>query len=324
MDSIRTRMLFAALATVLALALPSAASAASVEPVQMTDNPDCGDIGGEAGWLQLKHGNLNSSNPTGTYTSSNGYVSVTVSELRQGDSFDWTSTKGIDAVIVKGGTDSNVYFYAGESRGDTNLNPPDTGGLSHVTFCYDLGPYDCMTDPAPGTDSDGDGKGDACDNCPAAMNPGQEDSDGDGKGDACDPQDPPPVTPPVQDPPAEQVVLPTTIEQPSEQLVLGERIIPGAARLIGATGCRGKAFSVRVVGRQMATVTFRLDGRVVKTVRGAGTRATLRVNPLRLSLGVHRLVATVRFNASSRTRSRTYRMSFQRCARALQAPRFTG
>jgi hypothetical protein len=36
-------------------------------------------------------------------------------------------------------------------------------------------------------DADGDGIGDATDNCPNVANPGQEDSDGDGIGDACDP-----------------------------------------------------------------------------------------------------------------------------------------
>ena len=36
-------------------------------------------------------------------------------------------------------------------------------------------------------DEDGDGVGDACDNCPATVNADQVDADGDGVGDACDP-----------------------------------------------------------------------------------------------------------------------------------------
>jgi hypothetical protein len=42
-------------------------------------------------------------------------------------------------------------------------------------------------------DSDQDGAGDICDNCPVP-NPGQEDRDGDGRGDACDPFDTPTIS----------------------------------------------------------------------------------------------------------------------------------
>ncbi len=56
----------------------------------------------------------------------------------------------------------------------------DTDGIGN-------GCDNCPGTPNPGqADSDSDGIGDACDNCPATPNPGQEDADTDGRGDVCD------------------------------------------------------------------------------------------------------------------------------------------
>jgi hypothetical protein len=147
-------------------------------------------------------------------------------------------------------------------------------------------------------------------------------------GDACEPA--PPVTPPTDNsnpppPGPQQTAAPATEQQQAapEQLVLGERIGNVRAQLLAPTGCLSRTFSARVRGAGIASVTFTLDGRKVKAVR---TKAgfVARVNPARLSVGVHRLVATVKFTSSSRAKTRTLRASFQRCAKRLIAPRFTG
>ncbi len=76
---------------------------------------------------------------------------------------------------------------------------------------------DCNRNGVPDvceSDRDGDGVIDACDNCPAAFNPGQADADGDGRGDACDSPDagkPPPTEPPSPPP----QTLPDQVDHPS-------------------------------------------------------------------------------------------------------------
>jgi uncharacterized repeat protein (TIGR01451 family) len=117
----------------------------------------------------------------------------------------------------------------------------------------------------------------------------------------------------------------TTLVAP-QQAVLGERVTPGAARLAGPTGCVAKVFTARVRGTKIATVTFVLDGKVIKRFTkptSAGTYG-LRINPAKMKIGVHRLVTKVTFTKGSGTAAKTLRLSFQRCAKRLAKPRFTG
>ena len=111
-----------------------------------------------------------------------------------------------------------------------------------------------------------------------------------------------------------------------EQIVAGERILPGSARLLAPTGCVAKSFFARVRGQNVARVVFRLDGRRIATLTrpNSGTTFRVRVNPARLKIGVHRITATITYAAATKKRPETRRISFQRCARKLAAPRFTG
>ena len=107
---------------------------ALVTPIYVEGNPTC-----PAGLFEEKFDPPTS----GTRTiGSLGSITLTAS----GSSVSWTSTFGIDVVIVKGGPVANVYTYdpPAESLGDTGLvtpTNPSNGqpyGLSHVSFCYDI------------------------------------------------------------------------------------------------------------------------------------------------------------------------------------------
>ena len=123
-----------------------------------------------------------------------------------------------------------------------------------------------------------------------------------------------------------------------EQIVAGERVIPGSARLLAPTGCVSRAFNARVRGVQVRKVVFKLDGKTIKTLTkpNAGANFQVRINPAKFKIGVHRITATVTVNnvtinpdtnqivRTQAQKAKTLRISFQRCARKLAAPRFTG
>ena len=109
------------------------------------------------------------------------------------------------------------------------------------------------------------------------------------------------------------------------QAVLAEKIVSGTARLRGPSGCVHKAFAVTVRGSRIARVTFFRDGKRIKRIvaEPGQRRFTLRIAPSQRQ-GVHRITAKVRFVAASQTRTRTLRLSYQRCRSQVVRPRFTG
>ncbi|MEE9285803.1 MAG: hypothetical protein V3V35_08780 [Dehalococcoidia bacterium] len=136
----------AVVALLVAVAGPSGpASATDVLPVLVEANPDCGDFG---------QNELVRIDPVvnGTFPVAGGSITIVVNNGAK--TFDWTSTVGIDSIIVKGGPDANLYVYIPASFGDTGLHAPENPkngrfyGLSHISFCGPGEPPDTPT-PTP-------------------------------------------------------------------------------------------------------------------------------------------------------------------------------
>jgi hypothetical protein len=111
----------------------SQALATTVVPVVLDGNPKCG-------WAEIGLLTLTKFDPPAEGI--NG-PQDNVTMVVNGTSISWTSTVGIDAVIVKAGSNANVYFYD-EAMADTDLVTPTNPsnqkpyGLSHVEFCVDV------------------------------------------------------------------------------------------------------------------------------------------------------------------------------------------
>ncbi len=79
--------------------------------------------------------------PSGSGTFDDGTLSGTYTVEGGNTTFDWaSSTVPVSFVVVKGGTDANVYRY-GSAMSDSGLVPPLNGGgqlpaISHVLVCY--------------------------------------------------------------------------------------------------------------------------------------------------------------------------------------------
>lgn len=117
-----------------------------ITPELWNDNPNCEAIGFGFGFKIEGQG---AGDYTGTFafTASDGILtggalsdptnSVTLTSP-DGTFLDWSATLGIDAVIMKGGSNANAYVYVPEATADGGLATPEAGpALSHVEFCYD-------------------------------------------------------------------------------------------------------------------------------------------------------------------------------------------
>lgn len=114
------------------------ARATHVTPIFIAGNPDCTDLGLDFGFKPQPE-----PPPSGTYTfpAPDGINTLTLTT--DGIVVDWTATLALDAVIVKGGPNADVYVYDPEASSDTGLQSPinpNNGtpyAISHIEVCYD-------------------------------------------------------------------------------------------------------------------------------------------------------------------------------------------
>src|SRR4029079_2108984 len=114
--------------------------------------------------------------------------------------------------------------------------------------------------------------------------------------------------------------------QLNAQAVIPVEVVHGTARLLGPSGCVRTSFTATVRGTRIAQVTYFLDGKRVKRIAGKEGKTVYRVkiNPRTVGRGVHRVTAKVVFVSESQTKTKTLRLSFQRCRKQVVRPRFTG
>jgi hypothetical protein len=245
----------------------------------MASNPSCADLDPSYQEVKLDKG------AAGSWNVGDGTISGTITIAAGSQSATFTVNPGVDAAILKYSTESKVYSYDPDATSGT-LDTDGVHAISHVSLCY--GPDEPPVTPDP------------------------------------DPQ-------PTPDPDPEKTPEPQPQPQPEPQpqpqiQVLGETAsggpsiaVAGRSAIHGPSSCVKKAFTVRITGRRIAKVTFRIDGR---TVKSSGRK--LRVSPARYGAGLHRVEARVQYVAASGSRPRTHRFVFQRCAQQAVAPQFAG
>ena len=130
------------LALVLVLAISGVASAwtsmQTIDPWQSGNARfECGQIGSYTYAYKV-----DAAAPNGSWTYEGNTITISGSN---GYTFNWSALFGIGAVIVKGGTGANIFYYVPQATGDTGLYAPNNSGgtqpqVSHVTFCWNPSP----------------------------------------------------------------------------------------------------------------------------------------------------------------------------------------
>jgi hypothetical protein len=133
--SLRAMLAATGVAAMLAMGGAGTAHAATVSPTVHPGNVNsCSDI--EPGTY-----GVTIDAPAGSGSFDHGTLTGTYSVSDDGTTFDWASgTVPVSFVVVKGGTDANVYRYRASMR-DSGLVSPLNGGrqvptISHVLVCY--------------------------------------------------------------------------------------------------------------------------------------------------------------------------------------------
>lgn len=314
--------------TALAATLAFAGVASAAEPaIQKVDgNPRCASLGG--GYTELKF------DPVAQGRTSRSVFTIDV----EGRVFDWSSTQGVDAVIVKGGPNANVYRYANEVTSGEGLHAPvnpSNGqfyGLSHISLCYDR---DDQTPPAPPTCPDGQSMNGAGECAPPARPTCPEGQSMNGGGQCVPPQQATSSTPPVTVVASDRPAVAASSESraapaPVAVQVLGARStvrrqrVAASARMQGPRRCVAGPFRQVLRGQGIRRVTVFVNGRKVRTLTGTRSSYAITIDPRKVRSGVLKVTARVEYVAASGRRAQTLRATALRCAAQAVQPRFAG
>jgi uncharacterized repeat protein (TIGR01451 family) len=123
-------------------------------------------------------------------------------------------------------------------------------------------------------------------------------------------------------------VLSSTFSEPAKSGVLAfaSATLP---KLKGPQGCVRHSFHISIKSADVASVTFYMDGHKLKRLTAKNARKgllTIAINPDKLKVGVHKLVAKITMTATASTKAKqgSRMVRVLRCSSKALTPKFTG